>query len=196
MNRCRCLGVAGGFIAALAGCLSGENPSLSDGTTATSTPTASPSPETPTEIADVRFHMFKNINLYRIDEESTDYTGPTFSSPADSHHAASVRFRPESNRVLVDGWMDSGSRSCRTTKLDAVRYDPVTNTLWLTVRDTFEEGSDRCSTESAPVLYRATVDVVAESPETVHITHYGEARGQNTYSETFHSESTTTTVAE
>ncbi|MFC5972468.1 hypothetical protein ACFPYI_14100 [Halomarina salina] len=199
MNRRRYLGVTGSLLTTLAGCVaSNRSTSSSNESTTASTTTATPSPtstsETPDGIADSRFQQFLDVPLYQTDEESTDYAGPIFTSVDEVHHGATVRFQCGSNRVIVDGWMYSNSRSCRTTILDAVRYDATSNTLRLTIRDTFEEGPEGCTTEINPVLYRATVEVVAECPETVHVTHYDEALTGETYNETFHVTSTATTT--
>ncbi|MFD1514452.1 MULTISPECIES: hypothetical protein [Halomarina] len=131
---------------------------------------------------------------FRVLDSADGYSGPTFSSVDTANHAAKVRFQPASNRIVVEGWMHSGSRSCRTTILDTVEYDAESRSLQLTILDTFEEGSGGCTTEIDPVIYEAIITFESDYPKTVHITHRDELQDDETYNGTFHNEAATATA--
>lgn len=99
-------------------------------------------------------------------------------------HDAVVRFRSE-QRIVVWGALDSGSRSCRETDLEAATYDAQRDALTVVVRDEFVEERQPCTTESVAVPYRATVGFAASLPGTVVVKHRAAPDGGITFEETF-----------
>lgn len=190
MNRRRYLGATAGLLISLSGCLAGRSgPPSTNETTAVRTNEDGPRTTDSKLAAAIADHQFRAL------EYDHEYSGPTFSSVDAANHAAEVRFQAASNRIVVEGWMHSGSRSCRTTRLDTVEYTTETQSLHLTILDTFEEGASGCTTEIDPVTYEAIISFESNYPETVHITHRDEVQDDDTYNETFHREAIAVTTS-
>ncbi|GAA0247720.1 hypothetical protein ACFFQF_06380 [Haladaptatus pallidirubidus] len=99
-------------------------------------------------------------------------------------HRAMVEFDTVGKHVRVLGWLKSGSRSCKETKIEAIRYDESPDTLTVVVFDDYIH-HDFCTLELAVVPYTVSVDFESNLLSRVVVRHVKDGDGV-AYEETFH----------
>jgi hypothetical protein len=167
------------ILLSLSGCSASPNGPIEQSPQAVDETTGDAQQHTTTEFqvnADGKADGEKNESLFNVTSvnfsTTTDYEGPL---PQNLNHSSSINFT-EQNIVLIKGKFPSGERSCRTTKLEQVYFNPESDVLSIVVFDDYHPPTRErpCTLEEVLVSYEIKISYSGNTPEYVFIEHTSE----------------------
>ncbi|WP_227355918.1 hypothetical protein [Haladaptatus salinisoli] len=109
------------------------------------------------------------------ERKDEDIASKSFNITEDSvfnclENSAIIEFHRDENKIIVNGQIESGGRSCTKTVLESPTFSKENGMLKIVVADKSTGGSS-CSAEEGAVPYRASVVLKQDSLQKVNIIH-------------------------